>query len=334
VKALFERVPPSRVTSTCSSTTCSRPRCSRPGSARSSGTCRSRRGTRSSVSAPARTTSPASTPPRCCSPRRRPHRQRVVVGRGHLRPQRRLRRGQGRLRQDDRRHGRRARGHRRSGRVAVARPGSHRDARRRPMRPRRRDLHRAAGRRPLRPLQRRVAAVPRPGRGGHGRRSGLAAKSGKPFTSAGLARELGFTDTDGRIPEVLLRPTPDLGSLGSTASSGTLSQGLGIVGGMGEPTAEAPAMADYGVGGDDWSPLPWAWRRAVGAHPQLLGGHGVRRRPARGHASVGRVGRGGQPLHVLGQPQLRKARNIAPNPTSLVMLDDTVECVSVEGVAR
>jgi len=35
---------------------------------------------------------------------------------------------------------------------------------------------------------------------------GLAAKSGKPFTSAGLARELGFTDTDGRIPEVLLRP--------------------------------------------------------------------------------------------------------------------------------
>ena len=35
---------------------------------------------------------------------------------------------------------------------------------------------------------------------------GLAARSGKPFTSAGLARELGFTDTDGRIPEVLLRP--------------------------------------------------------------------------------------------------------------------------------
>ncbi len=35
---------------------------------------------------------------------------------------------------------------------------------------------------------------------------GLAARSGKPFTSAGLARDLGFTDTDGRVPEVLLRP--------------------------------------------------------------------------------------------------------------------------------
>jgi len=35
---------------------------------------------------------------------------------------------------------------------------------------------------------------------------GLAARSGKAFTSAGLARDLGFTDTDGRVPEVLLRP--------------------------------------------------------------------------------------------------------------------------------
>ena len=35
---------------------------------------------------------------------------------------------------------------------------------------------------------------------------GLAERSGKAWTSAGLARELGFTDTDGRIPEVLLRP--------------------------------------------------------------------------------------------------------------------------------
>jgi len=34
----------------------------------------------------------------------------------------------------------------------------------------------------------------------------LAERAGKPFTSASLARELGFTDIDGRIPEVLLRP--------------------------------------------------------------------------------------------------------------------------------
>ena len=34
----------------------------------------------------------------------------------------------------------------------------------------------------------------------------LAARSGHAFPSAQLARELGFTDLDGRIPEVLLRP--------------------------------------------------------------------------------------------------------------------------------
>lgn len=34
----------------------------------------------------------------------------------------------------------------------------------------------------------------------------LAQRSGRAFTSAGLARELGFTDIDGRVPEVLLRP--------------------------------------------------------------------------------------------------------------------------------
>lgn len=35
---------------------------------------------------------------------------------------------------------------------------------------------------------------------------GLAGRSGQAFTSANLARDLGFTDVDGRIPEVLLRP--------------------------------------------------------------------------------------------------------------------------------
>lgn len=34
----------------------------------------------------------------------------------------------------------------------------------------------------------------------------LASRSGKAFASAALARELGFTDVDGRVPEVLLRP--------------------------------------------------------------------------------------------------------------------------------
>jgi NAD(P)-dependent dehydrogenase (short-subunit alcohol dehydrogenase family) len=34
----------------------------------------------------------------------------------------------------------------------------------------------------------------------------LADRSGKAFPSAELARELGFTDVDGTVPEVLLRP--------------------------------------------------------------------------------------------------------------------------------
>jgi NAD(P)-dependent dehydrogenase (short-subunit alcohol dehydrogenase family) len=34
----------------------------------------------------------------------------------------------------------------------------------------------------------------------------IAERSGRAFTSADLARQLGFTDVDGRIPEVLLRP--------------------------------------------------------------------------------------------------------------------------------
>ncbi len=34
----------------------------------------------------------------------------------------------------------------------------------------------------------------------------IVERSGKPFSSAALARELGFTDLDGRIHEVLLRP--------------------------------------------------------------------------------------------------------------------------------
>ena len=35
-----------------------------------------------------------------------------------------------------------------------------------------------------------------------------------------------------------------------------------------------------------------------------------------------------------GSPNSRKARNIAQNPHVVVMVDDTVECVSVEGTAR
>jgi len=94
-------------------------------------------------------------------------------------------------------------------------------------------------------------------------------------------------------------------------------------------------MADYGVGGDDWSPLPWSW-----AAERLV--------PERNYWVV-TVSGDGRPAAMpvwgvwddavdrfmfSGSPNSRKARNIAANPHVVVMLDDTVECVSVEGVAR
>lgn len=96
-----------------------------------------------------------------------------------------------------------------------------------------------------------------------------------------------------------------------------------------------PGMAGYGVGGDDWSPLPWAW-----AVERLV--------PNRNYWVV-TSSPAGQPhaLPVWGvwdegtdrflfscSPTARKARDIAANPRVAVMVDDTVECVSVEGGAR
>lgn len=94
-------------------------------------------------------------------------------------------------------------------------------------------------------------------------------------------------------------------------------------------------MTDYGVGGDDWSPLPWSWA--------------VERLLANRNFWVVTVSGSGRP-HSLpvwgvwddtvnrfmfsGSPNSRKARNIAANPQVVVTVDDTVECVSVEGVAR
>ena len=94
-------------------------------------------------------------------------------------------------------------------------------------------------------------------------------------------------------------------------------------------------MSDYGVGGDDWSPLPWSW-----ATERLV--------PERNYWVVTVSGDGrpaAMPLWGVwdasldrfmfsGSPNSRKARNIAENPNVVVMVDDTVECVSVEGVAR
>jgi nitroimidazol reductase NimA-like FMN-containing flavoprotein (pyridoxamine 5'-phosphate oxidase superfamily) len=101
------------------------------------------------------------------------------------------------------------------------------------------------------------------------------------------------------------------------------------------PRVERPAMADYGVPADPAGALPWAW-----AQERL-----VRNR----NYWVVTTSASGRPhaLPVWGvwlpqtdrfwfscSPTSRKLRNIVENPQCAVTVDDTVECVSVEGRAR
>lgn len=93
-------------------------------------------------------------------------------------------------------------------------------------------------------------------------------------------------------------------------------------------------MADYGVDTPSWTPLPWSWA--------------VERLVANRNFWVVTVSMEGRPhaLPVWGVwdagdgrfafacgPRARKARNLAANPRAVVMVDGTVECVSVEGRA-
>lgn len=93
-------------------------------------------------------------------------------------------------------------------------------------------------------------------------------------------------------------------------------------------------MSDYGVGGPDWSPLPWAWA--------------AERLAATRNYWVVTADAHGQPhsMPVWGvwhEPELRfafscshsakKARNVAANPLVTITNADTVEAVSVQGVA-
>lgn len=94
-------------------------------------------------------------------------------------------------------------------------------------------------------------------------------------------------------------------------------------------------MADYGVPSDPSGALPWGW-----AQERLVANRNywvvTASASARPHA-----------LPVWGvwvtdtdrfwfscSPNSRKARNIAQNPQCAVTVDDTVECISVEGRAR
>ena len=101
------------------------------------------------------------------------------------------------------------------------------------------------------------------------------------------------------------------------------------------PIVERPAMSDYGVPADPEGALPWVW-----AQERLV---------ANKNYWVVTASKAGRPhsMPVWGvwlpeterfwfscSPNARKARNIAANPQVAVTVDDTVECVSLEGRAR
>lgn len=91
-------------------------------------------------------------------------------------------------------------------------------------------------------------------------------------------------------------------------------------------------MSAYGVEDSTWSPLPWSW-----AAERLIGNRNfwvVTVTPAgRPHATpVWAVWDEDEHRMAFScATTSRKARNLAVNPHTVVMAEDTVECVSIEG---
>ncbi len=94
-------------------------------------------------------------------------------------------------------------------------------------------------------------------------------------------------------------------------------------------------MADYGVPTDMEGALPWEW-----AQERLVANknYWVVTASASGRPHAMPVWGAGVPdddrFWFSCSPNARKARNIAENPMCVVTVDDTVDCVSVEGRAR
>ena len=101
------------------------------------------------------------------------------------------------------------------------------------------------------------------------------------------------------------------------------------------PTVERPFMAGYGVPADPAGTLPWTWAQERLADNK---NYWVVTASASGRPHA---------MPVWGvwltdsdrfwfscAANARKARNIAENPRCVVTVDDTVECISVEGHAR
>lgn len=93
-------------------------------------------------------------------------------------------------------------------------------------------------------------------------------------------------------------------------------------------------MPDYGVDSPEWSALPWSWaaERLVRNRNYWVVTSSADGRP---HAMPvwGVWDEGDQRFAFSCGPRSRKARNLSANPQMVVTVDDTVECVSVEGSA-
>ena len=93
-------------------------------------------------------------------------------------------------------------------------------------------------------------------------------------------------------------------------------------------------MASYGVPTDPDGALPWTWAedRLAACRNYWVVTVNASGRPAA--MPVWGVWRQDPPAFFFScAPDARKARKIAQNPQVCVMIDDTVECVSVEGIA-
>ncbi len=104
---------------------------------------------------------------------------------------------------------------------------------------------------------------------------------------------------------------------------------------MTTPRAERPAMKDYGVPDDLTDVLPWSW-----AEERLLRNRNywVVTSSAKGRPHSMPVWGVWLPdsstFAFSCSPNARKARNMRENPQVAFTIDDTIECVSVEGRAR
>jgi len=93
-------------------------------------------------------------------------------------------------------------------------------------------------------------------------------------------------------------------------------------------------MPDYGVDTPDWSPLDWSW-----AAERLRDNRNfwvvTATRDGRPHAMPVWGVWDDPELRFMftAGPRARKVRNLAQNPRAVVAVDDTIECISLEGVA-